>query len=156
MADVFISYSVKDEKLARLIRDGLVREGVSVFLASISIQPGQKWTPAIFHALKGSRWVFFIASRSSLQSNNVQQELGAALIIRKSIVPLMWGTTPKDLPVWIQPYQGIELRPRVLGIQRQVAALARLIKKKKSDSAASGTLFLLGLAGLALLSKPSK
>lgn len=59
MPDVFISYSVQDEKLARFVKDHLIQQKLEVFLASISIEPGHKWTPQIFQALKDSEWVFF-------------------------------------------------------------------------------------------------
>ena len=51
MPDVFISYSVQDEQFARFIRGHLAQEKLDVFLASISLEPGHKWTPQIFSVL---------------------------------------------------------------------------------------------------------
>ena len=47
MTDVFISYSVKDEELAQFVRSHLTAQGLTVFLASISLVPGERWTPKI-------------------------------------------------------------------------------------------------------------
>jgi hypothetical protein len=132
MPDVFISYSVQDEKLARFVRDHLLQQKLNVFLASISLELGHKWTPQIFKALKDSEWVFFLASKSALASNNVQQELGAALITEKKIVPIMWDIEPSHLPVWIGQYQGLCLNGQSMeNIQAQVAALSAKVKADK-------------------------
>ncbi|MES9852476.1 MAG: toll/interleukin-1 receptor domain-containing protein [Candidatus Thiodiazotropha sp. L084R] len=132
MPDVFISYSVQDEKLARFVRDHLLHQKLDVFLASISLEAGHKWTPQIFQALKESKWVFFLASECALKSNNVQQELGAALITEKKIVPIMWDIEPSQLPVWISQYQGLCLKGQPMdNIRSQVATLSAKVKADK-------------------------
>lgn len=154
MADIFISYSVKDEKLARLIRVQLIRQGLSVFLASISINPGDKWTPRIFAELRNSKWVFFIATSNSLASKNVQQELGAALITEKAIVPLMLRIKPDELPIWIQQYQGVLLNDNsIFHLQNQIAAIGRYVRNKKTQSAWATTAIFGGLIWLVASSK---
>lgn len=60
MPDVFISYSVEDEEFARYIKDHLLNKKLEVFLASISLDKGKKWTPQISDALRKSEWVFFL------------------------------------------------------------------------------------------------
>ena len=48
MPDVFISFSSKDERLARFVQDHLIAGGVSVFLAPASLHPrGGMVTPDI-------------------------------------------------------------------------------------------------------------
>ena len=54
MPDVFISYSTKDEQLAQFVKRHLVDEQLDVFLASISLRPGERWTPQILSALRKS------------------------------------------------------------------------------------------------------
>lgn len=132
MPDVFISYSVQDEKLARFVCDHLIHQKLNVFLASISLEAGHKWTPQIFQALKDSKWVFFLASEAALKSHNVQQELGAALITEKKIVPIMWDIEPAQLPAWIGQYQGLCLKGQPMdNIKQQVAALSAKVKADK-------------------------
>jgi len=132
MPDVFISYSVKDEKLARFVQSHLQQENLNVFLASISLELGERWTPQIFKALKNSEWVFFLASKDALNSQNVQQELGAALITEKKLVPIMWDVEPHELPVWISQFQGLNFKGATKEvIQAQTAQLAAKVKADK-------------------------
>src|SRR5258708_13437605 len=108
--DVFISYSTKDEGAARFLHQHLTNEGMSVFLASASLQPGQLWSPEVLNALRTSSWVLFLASRAACSSAWVQQELGAALITQKKLVPIVWDMPPSDLPGWVRGYQPLHLR----------------------------------------------
>lgn len=42
MTDVFISYSTADERIARFVHDHMSAEDLSVFLASVSLKPGDR------------------------------------------------------------------------------------------------------------------
>lgn len=133
MADIFISYSTKDEELAQFVRKHLESGGLSVFLASISLNPGERWTPKIFEELRGSEWVCLLASKDALASANVQMEAGAAIFGNKKLVPIMWNVTPSDLPRWISDYQGIVLNGATMeNLGLQVAQLAGRIKADKT------------------------
>lgn len=98
---------------------------MSVFLASVSLQPGENWSDAIWSNLKSSSWVIFLASRNACQSPYVQQELGAALAGEKRIVPIVWDMDPRELPGWLNQKQAIDLRGKGWGelvpIVRQIA-----------------------------------
>lgn len=132
MSDVFISYSVKDEKLARFIREHLLQKELNVFLASISLNAGEHWTPQIFEALKNSNWVFLLASKNAMESPNVQQEMGAAISHGKKVVPIMWDIQPNELPRWIADFQGLVLSGSSLeNINIQISQLAEKIKADK-------------------------
>lgn len=133
MTDVFISYSVKDEDFARFVRAHLLREKLNVFLASISLETGKKWTPQIFESLKEADWVFFLASKSALASHNVQHEIGGAIATGKKLVPIMWDVEPDDLPVWVSQYQGLCLNGQTIeSIQSQISELAKKVKADKT------------------------
>lgn len=74
----------------------------------------------------------FLASENALKSSNVQQELGAALISEKKIVPIMWDIDPSQLPVWVGQYQGLCLKGQSMeNIQQQVASLSAKVKANK-------------------------
>ena len=75
MPDIFISYSSSDERIAKFVHAHLVAEGVSAFLASVSLRPGDKWTPKIFSNLNAASWVIFLASKKACSSPYVLQEL---------------------------------------------------------------------------------
>ena len=150
MPDVFISYSAKDENLAQFVRSHLIAQGLDVFLASISLNAGEHWTPQIFEALRGSEWVFLLASKNALASPNVQQEMGGAIFGKKKLVPIMWDVQPNDLPRWVSDYQGLVLTGATMeNINLQVSQLAAQVKAKKvngqlvAGAVFAGLLFLL-------------
>lgn len=45
MADVFISHAAADSHLAEFLHRHLTQEGLSVYLASVSMPPGERWMP---------------------------------------------------------------------------------------------------------------
>lgn len=133
MPDVFISYSVKDEELAQFVRSHLATQGLSVFLASISLTAGERWTPQIIEQLRASEWVILLASKNALESANVQLEVGGAIFGKKKLVPIMWDVQPNDLPRWISDFQGLVLTGATMeNINLQVAQLAASIKESKA------------------------
>lgn len=132
MPDVFISYSAKDAELAQFVRSHLIAQGLSVFLASISINHGERWTPKIIAELRESEWVFLLASKNALESPNVQLEVGGAIFGKKKLVPIMWDVQPSDLPRWVSDFQGLVLSGATLeNINLQVAQLAANVKQSK-------------------------
>jgi hypothetical protein len=149
MADVFISYSAKDEELAQFVRAHLHAQKLSVFLASISLVQGERWTPQIVESLRTSEWVFLLASRNALASPNVQLEVGGAIFGKKKLVPIMWDVQPDDLPRWVSDFQGLILTGATLeNINIQIAQLAARIKEDKTKGQlVAGAVF----AGLLLI-----
>lgn len=134
MTDIFISYSTADERIAQFLRQHLCSEGMQVFLASASLQPGQKWTQEILDALRSSSWVLFLASRTACASPWVQQELGAALITQKQLVPIVWDMPPSELPGWVQHYQALNLAGASLEqVKAQMTMIANRIKSDKAQ-----------------------
>lgn len=132
MPDVFISYSVKDENLAQFVRDHLLKHELDVFLASVSLNTGEHWTPQIVEALRNSEWVFLLASKNALESANVQHEVGGAVFGKKKLVPIIWDVEPNDLPRWIADYQGLILSGATMeNINLQVSQLAAKVKANK-------------------------
>ncbi len=87
MPDVFISYSTVDSILAEGIHRQFSADGVQVFLAALSLKPGDIWTEHIKSNLQQSTWIIFLASKAACQSPFVQQELGMALALGKKIIP---------------------------------------------------------------------
>lgn len=132
MPDVFISYSAKDEELAQFVRSHLLAQELNVFLASISLTNGERWTPTIIDQLRNSEWVFLLASKNALMSQNVQLEVGGAIFAKKKLVPIMWDVQPSELPRWVSDFQGIILTGATMeNINLQVAQLAASVKQSK-------------------------
>lgn len=111
MPDVFISYSTKDQRIADFVYRHLQTEGISVFMAAASLQPGQDWTETIKRNLRESRTIVVLASRAAMQSPFVMFEAGGALFAEgKRVIPIIWDLSPTELPAWLGRYQALDLR----------------------------------------------
>lgn len=147
MSSVFISYSVKDEPLARSLHSIISLAGVETFLAGISIEPGSDWTREIFKNLEGAKWVFFLASKNSIKSAAVQQEIGASLAQRKTIIPILIDITPKELPAWAIKHQSLDINssPEILH-----SLIERIAEKIQADKFWSGVIVGAIIIGLCI------
>jgi hypothetical protein len=111
MSDVFISYSTLDQELADFVEHHLKADGVSVFLASASLSPGDVWSETIRKALRLSKTVVLLASRNACKSEYVRQEFGGAFFAEgKTIIPIVWDMKPEELPGWMKQFHAIDLR----------------------------------------------
>lgn len=147
MPEAFISYSSQDEKLAQFVHKHLSSEGLSVFLASISLKQGDHWPKKIMENLRLSSWVILLASRAACQSQFVQQELGGALYGSKKIIPIVWDMPPSELPGWTRDYQAINLAGATMeSLSQIITDIAKDIKAKKNNG-----LLIIGAIVLALL-----
>jgi hypothetical protein len=144
--DIFISYATKDEPTARFLCQHLTSEGMSVFLASVSLQPGQLWSQEVLNALRTSSWVLFLASRAACSSAWVQQELGAAVITQKKLVPIVWDMPPSELPGWAGRYQALDFGGASLeDVKKQMTEISQRIRADKMQGLIIGGLFLAAL-----------
>jgi hypothetical protein len=150
MPDVFISHSSADRQFAEFLHRHLTSEGLSIFLAPISVLPGQRWPQEILNALGASSWVLFLASRAACTSPWVQQELGAAIAKQKKLVPIVWDMPPSALPGWTGHIQAVNLAGASADeIRVQITAIAEQIKADKAKGLLIGGLLLAGLFALA-------
>lgn len=143
--DCFISYSSSDERFAKAVHRDLTAHGLSVFMAKISLHPGDRWAEDILRALAQSNWVIFLASKAACASPFVQQEIGGALITRKRLIPVVWQMAPSELPGWVNQVQAIDIRNQTLAqIQARIIDLAQQMKATKDKDKDKG--FLIGAA----------
>lgn len=132
MSDVFISYSSQDERSAQFLHRHLTAEGLSVFMASVSLKPGEGWSQAILQNLRNANLVFFLASRAAYRSPYVQQEMGAAVIAQKKLIPVVWDMPPSELPGWTKEFQALNIAgASVEQIQNHLSSIAGQIKNEK-------------------------
>ncbi len=154
MPDVFISYTTADLNLARHVHDYLRRHQLDVFLARISLQPGSRWTPAVWAALKQSPWVLFLASEVACKAPYVQHEFGITLGLalagsRKTIIPVVWDIDPGKLPGWMNQFTALDLRE---DLSAQIApALDHLAKQVHAGKQQGALVFSALVAGVLLL-----
>ena len=134
MPDIFISYSQQDASFAEFLHRHLANEDVNVFMASVSLKPGQKWSEEIIEQVKQSSLVLFLASKAACASAYVQQELGIALATNKEIVPVVWDIDPSKLPGWMSRLQALDIQGASPDqIREQMSAIANKIKSKKTS-----------------------
>ena len=89
---VFITYSHKNTKAKdQLITHlGLLkREGIINIWHDNEILPGDKWRDAIFNNLADSDLLLYLVSTNSLDSENCNKELAAALSSEKKVIPII-------------------------------------------------------------------
>jgi len=133
MPDCFISYSNQDQKLADFVCTELKQHGVDVFMATVSLKPGDQWSETIRINLKTSNWIIFLASRAACASAYVQQELGMAMGDLKRIIPIVWDMDPSQLPGWTNQAHAINLRGMTLeNGKAKMASIANNIKNEKT------------------------
>lgn len=145
-SEVFISYSSKDGAFARRLHAAIESVGAKTFLAEISLSPGSKWSEEILEELRSSQFVFFVASKAACQSGAVQQELGASLVQRKHVIPILVDISASELPGFIGGYQAIDARTGEKQLQETIQAVG---KKLRDDKFLAG--LILGAIALAVL-----
>jgi len=152
MPDVFISYSTEDSDLAQNLYSSCQRFQINTFLAEISLSPGNQWKDSILENLKQSTWFLFLATPNSLKSDAVKHEIGAALALNKTIIPILHDVDYDDIPSWISDCQGI----KIVGdnVNHVKNLLTKISDKVKGDKIVTGLLIgiLIG-AGIYILTK---
>lgn len=151
MTDVFISHAKADQPLAEFLHRHLTQEGLSVYLASVSMAPGERWMPAILNSLRSSTWVICLASRAACESDWILQEMGVAIGTNKKLVPIVWDIHPDNLPGWMRQYQAVNLA----GANREEAqvAIGRIANAIKTEKKNGLAILGLVIAGLVLFGK---
>lgn len=151
MADVFISHAAADLPLAEFLHRHLVQEGLSVYLASVSMPPGERWMPHIMDNLRSSTWVLCLASRAACASPWVMQEMGAAVAGNKKLVPIIWDQPPDSLPGWMKQYQAVNLAGRRQ--EEAMSAIGHIAETIKAEKQKGFVILGLLVAGLVAFGK---
>lgn len=106
--DVFISYASADSNEANQIYEAILARGKKAFLSSKSLRPGEDFADKIREALIASRELWLLVSPTSLGSDWVVSEWGAAWALDKRIVPILHRCSPEQLPDRIRRLQCID------------------------------------------------
>lgn len=78
MSQVFLTYSLQDEKKAAGIRDELCRHGLNVWWDA-ELPPGAKWAHEVGRALDQSEGMIALVSPHAMASDLVRRELDHAI-----------------------------------------------------------------------------
>jgi hypothetical protein len=76
--DVFISYSNKDESIAKSVYEKLESDEIKCWIAQRDALPGTKWGEAISDAIRASRAMVLIFSSNANESRHVEREVELA------------------------------------------------------------------------------
>ena len=79
MADIFISYSSKDERIANEICVAFENEGLNCWIAPRNIQVGKEYGGEIIKGIEGCKVFFLCLSKSSNESQHVLREVERAV-----------------------------------------------------------------------------
>jgi hypothetical protein len=110
--DIFLSYSRKDEAVAKRLNIDLQARGVRTFLDQKDVDPGAIFEPSIFSELQASKSYGLVLTNNSLKSKWVSREYEYArdLLNRGEmrIIPLLFETV--DLPDGLSLHSVIDFR----------------------------------------------
>ena len=111
MADVFISYSRRDQAFVRRLHAALETAGRAAWVDWEGIPPSAKWMDEVRSAIDAADAFVFVVSPDSAGSPVCRAEADHAASVGKRIVPLVWRDTPeRDLPEPISAHNWLTLR----------------------------------------------
>lgn len=106
MADVFISYSRKDEAFVRKLHEGLAEQNRDVWIDWQSIPPTAEWLKEIFASIEAADNFLFVVSPDSCASEMCKEEVAYAEANHKRLIPIV-----------CRPVQNNDLPPALARIQ---------------------------------------
>lgn len=113
MRNVFISYAREDSSHARCLLEQLKKLEVGGWLDGSDIAAGSAFPEAIRKALNRASAVLVLVSPSSLKSQWVQFEVGAAEALGKPIIPILVSgedEVREDAPLLLRERQWLDAR----------------------------------------------
>lgn len=144
---VFLSHSSADSKWIHWIKDNAQSVGITVYLYEHDAQPGRLIADKVRAAIQQSDALVVLLTTSGQSSTYVQQEIGAAKMANKPIIPLVQPGTKPDLAM----LEGVEYIP--FDFHRPQEALKTLLPylQKLKQTKENQQAVLLGLGSLILL-----
>jgi len=86
---IFFSYSRDDTEFVLQLAKNLRQAGANIWLDQLDISPGSRWDKSIQDALTNSKVLLVILSKTSVESDNVLDEVSFALEQGKRVVPVL-------------------------------------------------------------------
>jgi len=85
---IFFSYARADAEFVLRLAKDLRSAGINLWMDQLDIRPGDRWDSAVEKALRACQYLLVILSPASVASQNVMDEVSAALESNKRIVPV--------------------------------------------------------------------
>ena len=86
---IFLSYSRVDAKFALKLGEDLRVAGLDIWIDQLNIPPGETWDEEIQKALENAACLLVILSATSVESDNVLNEINYALETKKQVIPIL-------------------------------------------------------------------
>ena len=128
---VFISYSRKDKEVAQYICEILKKNGIEFWIDKEGIYSSSNYKELIVDAIEISKVVIFISSANSNNSINVIREIGYAVNMNKSILPIKLDETPyaKSIRLDISDIDMIDFKNPLESSKRLITSLMYVLNK---------------------------
>jgi len=85
---IFITYSSKDQKVARTICTALENRGLACWISSRNVRPGQNFQEQIVKAIRGARIMVLVFTTNANNSNEIKKELALASQNNLVVIPV--------------------------------------------------------------------
>ena len=85
---IFITYSSKDQKVARTICTALENRGLICWISSRNVKPGQNYQEQIVRAIRSSRVMVLVFTANANNSNEIKKELALASQNNLVVIPV--------------------------------------------------------------------
>jgi hypothetical protein len=85
---IFITYSSKDQKVARTICTALENRGLICWISSRNVKPGQNYQEQIVRAIRASRVMVLVFTVNANNSNEIKKELALASQNNLVVIPV--------------------------------------------------------------------
>jgi len=105
---IFFSYARADAEFVLRLAKDLRSAGTNLWVDQLDIRPGDRWDSAVEQALNACPCLLVILSPASVSSQNVMDEVSAALEANKRIVPVRYRDS--EIPFRLKRVQYIDFR----------------------------------------------
>lgn len=128
---VFISYSRKDKEVTEYICDILKKNGIEYWIDKEGIYSSSNFKELIVDAIEVSKAVIFMSSANSNNSINVIREIGYAVNMSKSILPIKLDDAPyaKSIRLDISDIDMIDFKNPMESSKRLITSLMYVLNK---------------------------
>ena len=85
---IFITYSSKDQKVARTICTALENRGLACWISARNVKPGQNFQEQIVRAIRGAKVMVLVFTANANNSNEIKKELALASQNNLIVIPV--------------------------------------------------------------------
>lgn len=107
---VFLSHATTEMEYARDLQEDLQREGLTCFLAELSIKPGSRWPDELWQSIRTCKVFLLLATEQAVKSKWCLPEVGAALALQKTVIAALPHST--KLPQVLHGFQHVPLQTK--------------------------------------------